>query len=176
MRVGKALPAYTLYHKHHAIVLLIHLPLHRTLLDREGGVIVVRYMCNTWRRRPLWRLDRIGLRGGHASTTTLTTFIWTFLLCDLQGYVDLISPARCFASRRSDLGLFLFVLVGKICFLLCETLHTSHIVTTDDTNQCDTSLELQVKSVVARVIFPTKMTRDKYQTLRDSRKSSLHSR
>jgi hypothetical protein len=33
-------------------------------------------------------------------------------LCDLQWYVDLISPARYFASRRSDLGLFLFVLVG----------------------------------------------------------------
>jgi hypothetical protein len=39
-----------------------------------------------------------------------------FPLCDLQGYVDLISLARCFASRRSDLGLFLFVLVGNFLF------------------------------------------------------------
>jgi hypothetical protein len=31
-------------------------------------------------------------------------------------YVDLISPAHCFASRRSDLGLFLFVFVGIFFF------------------------------------------------------------
>jgi hypothetical protein len=93
-----------------------HLPLHRTLLDQGGGVVVALYVCIARRRRPLWRLDRIGSRGGDASTTTPTTFIWMFPLCDLQGYVDLISPARCFASRRSDLGLFLFVIVGKILF------------------------------------------------------------
>jgi hypothetical protein len=39
-----------------------------------------------------------------------------FPLCDIQGYVDLISLARCFASRRSDLGLFLFVFVGIFLF------------------------------------------------------------
>jgi hypothetical protein len=54
--------------------------------------------------------------------TTPTTFIGTFLLCDLQGYVDLISLARCFASRRSDLGLFLLIIIGNFCFLCCETL------------------------------------------------------
>jgi hypothetical protein len=36
---------------------------------------------------------------------------------------------------------------------------------TNDTKQCANSLGLQVKSVVARVIFPTRMTRGKYQTL-----------
>jgi hypothetical protein len=37
-------------------------------------------------------------------------------MCDLQGYVDLISLARYFASRRSDPGLFLFIFVGKFLF------------------------------------------------------------
>jgi hypothetical protein len=69
-----------------------YLPLHRTLLDWERGVVVALYVCNARRRRPLWRLDRIGSRGGDASTTTPTMFIWTFPRCDLQGYVDLISP------------------------------------------------------------------------------------
>jgi hypothetical protein len=73
-------------------------------------------MCNARRRRPLWHLDRIGSQGGDASTTTPTTFISMFPLCDLQGYVDLISPDRCFASRRLDLGLFLFVFVGNFLF------------------------------------------------------------
>jgi hypothetical protein len=39
------------------------------------------------------------------------------MLVRLQGYVDLISPARCFASRRSDFGLFLFVFVGFFSML-----------------------------------------------------------
>jgi hypothetical protein len=50
-----------------------------------------------------------------------------FPLCDLQGYVDLISPARCFASRRLDLGLFLFVFVGKILFSMLR--NPSHSAT-----------------------------------------------
>jgi hypothetical protein len=41
---------------------------------------------------------------------------------------------------------------------------------TDDTKQCATSLELQVQSVVARVIFPTRMTRGKYRTLGEQSK------
>jgi hypothetical protein len=86
------------------------------LLDRGGGVVVALYVCIARRRRPLWRLDPIGSRGGDASTTTPTMFVLTFMLCDLQGYVDLISLARCFASRRSDLGLFLFVFVGNFLF------------------------------------------------------------
>jgi hypothetical protein len=93
-----------------------HLPLHHTLLDRGGRDVVALYVCNARMRRPLWRLDRIGSRGGDASMTTPTTFIWTFPLCDLQGYVDLMSPARCFASRRSDLDLFLFVIVEFFLF------------------------------------------------------------
>jgi hypothetical protein len=93
-----------------------HLPLHRALLDQGGGDVDALYVCNARRRRPLWHLDRIRSRGGDASTTTPTTFIWTFLLCDLQGYVDLISLAHCFASHRSDLGLFLFVIVGIFLF------------------------------------------------------------
>jgi hypothetical protein len=39
-----------------------------------------------------------------------------FPLCDLHGYVDLISLTCCFASRRSDLGLFLFVILGNFLF------------------------------------------------------------
>jgi hypothetical protein len=74
-RVGEALPADTLNHKHHVVVLLISSTLHRTLLDRGGGVIVAPYVCIARRRRPLWCLDRIGSRGGDASTTMPTTFI-----------------------------------------------------------------------------------------------------
>jgi hypothetical protein len=35
----------------------------------------------------------------------------------------------------------------------------------DDTKQCATLLGLQVQSVVARVIFPIRMTRGNYQSL-----------
>jgi hypothetical protein len=40
----------------------------------------------------------------------------------------------------------------------------------DDTKQCATSLGLQMQSVVARVIFPTRMTRGKYRTLGEQSK------
>jgi hypothetical protein len=43
-----------------------------------------------------------------------------FPLCDLQGCVDLISPARYFASRISDLGWFLFVFIGIFLFSMLQ--------------------------------------------------------
>jgi hypothetical protein len=52
-----------------------NLSLHHTLLDRGGGFVVMMYVCNARRRRPLWRLDQIRSRGGDASKTTPTTFI-----------------------------------------------------------------------------------------------------
>jgi hypothetical protein len=66
------------------------------------------------------RFKKLWLLQGNASMTTPTTFIWTFPLCDLQGYVDLISLAHCFASRRSDLGLFLFIFVGNFLFSMMQ--------------------------------------------------------
>jgi hypothetical protein len=78
------------------------------------------HVCNARRRRLLWRLDQIRSRGGDASTTTPTMFIYTFPLCDLQGFVDLIFLARYFASRRSDLGSLLFIIVGKKLFSMLQ--------------------------------------------------------
>jgi hypothetical protein len=91
-----------------------HLPLHHTLLDRGGGVSVALHVCNTQRRRPLRRWDWIRLRGGDTSMTTPTMFIWMFLLCNLQGYVDMISPTCCW--HLVDPILDLFVCLVGICF------------------------------------------------------------
>src|SRR3954465_13543494 len=53
---------------------------------------------------PLVVLDRIGSRGGEASTTTSTTVRRTFRCANLQGYEDLIYFLSLFASPRLDLG------------------------------------------------------------------------
>src|SRR3954471_23167818 len=53
---------------------------------------------------PLALLDRIGSRGGEASTTTSPTFRRTFRCANLQGYEDLIYSLLLFASPRLDLG------------------------------------------------------------------------
>ena len=53
---------------------------------------------------PLVVLDRIGSRGGEASTTTSPTFRRTFRCANLQGYEDLIQSLSLFASPRLDLG------------------------------------------------------------------------
>src|SRR3954468_11079081 len=53
---------------------------------------------------PLAVLDRIGPRGGEASTTTSPTFHRTFHCANLQGYEDLIYSPSLFASPRLDLG------------------------------------------------------------------------
>src|SRR3954467_15381108 len=52
---------------------------------------------------PLVVLDRIGSRGGEASTTTSPTFRRTFCCANLQGYEDLIYSLSLFASPRLDL-------------------------------------------------------------------------
>jgi hypothetical protein len=45
-------------------------------------------------------------------------------LYDLQGYVDLIYISCCFAYHILDLGSLLFVFVGFLYFICCETLHS----------------------------------------------------
>src|SRR3954471_5314448 len=52
---------------------------------------------------PLVVLDRIGSRGGEASTTTSPTFRRSFRCANLQGYEDLIYSLSLFASPRLDL-------------------------------------------------------------------------
>src|SRR3954466_13622051 len=53
---------------------------------------------------PLVVLDRIGSRGGEASTTTSPMFRRMFRCANLQGYEDLIQSLSLFASPRLDLG------------------------------------------------------------------------
>jgi hypothetical protein len=79
--------------------LVLHLKL--CVLAIDLGTSTIKHGIDTFK---MWGHYRIGSRGGDASTTTQTTFFWTFPMYDLQGYVDLISPTHCFASRRSDLG------------------------------------------------------------------------
>ena len=69
---------------------------------------------------PLVVLDRIGSRGGEASTTTSPTFRRTFRCANLQGYEDLIQSLSLFASPR--LAFPLFASVENFDLLFCETL------------------------------------------------------
>src|SRR4051812_20501957 len=71
---------------------------------------------------PLVVLDRIGSRGGEASTTTSPTFRRTFRCANLQGYEDLIQSLSLFASPRLDLGFPLFASVENFDLLCRETL------------------------------------------------------
>src|SRR3954463_8207059 len=75
---------------------------------------------------PLAVLDRIGSRGGEASTTTSPTFRRTFRYANLQGYEDLIQSLSLFASPRLDLGFPLFASVENFDLLCRETLHSAH--------------------------------------------------
>src|SRR3954467_4331068 len=71
---------------------------------------------------PLVVLDRIGSRGGEASTTTSPTFRRTFRCANLQGYEDIIQSLSLFASPRLDLGFPLFASVENFDLLCRETL------------------------------------------------------
>src|SRR4051812_40458127 len=71
---------------------------------------------------PLAVLDRIGSRGGEASTTTSPTFRRTFRCANLRGYEDLIYPPSLFASPRLDLGFPLFASIENFDLLCRETL------------------------------------------------------
>src|SRR3954470_8624028 len=90
---------------------------------------------------PLVVLDRIGSRGGEASTTTSPTFRRTFRCANLQGYEDLIQSLSLIASPRLDLGFPLFASVENFDLLCRETLQKSQQATGSSQRHEEPALE-----------------------------------
>src|SRR3954465_4927795 len=82
--------AETLHHLHRAVALLIQSISPPHLLDRGRRRLRGSARVHLSEASPLVVLDRIGSRGGEASTTTSPTFRRTFRCANLQGYEDLI--------------------------------------------------------------------------------------
>src|SRR3954469_24716663 len=114
--------AEILHHIHHAVVLYIQSVSPPYLLDRGRRIRRGAARVHITEAPPLVVLDRIGSRGGEASTTTSPTFRRTFRCANLQGYEDLIQSLLLFASPRLDLGFPLFASVENFDLLCRETL------------------------------------------------------
>jgi hypothetical protein len=126
MQTWEALSAHTLHHRHHAVVLSIPstTPPYLARRGRRSHWCAVRMHLSE--ASPLKALDRIGSRGGDGQYDYIIDVLLNISAVRfLQGYEDLIYLSRCFASPRSDLGLFLFVIVGKFLFsMLRDTSQT----------------------------------------------------